>query len=41
LLEVGYISTPSEEDFLMSNSGRNKMAQSIYSAIVKYKGTKK
>ena len=41
LLEVGYISTPSEETFLMSNAGRNKMALSIYSAIVKYKGTKK
>lgn len=41
LLEVGYISTPSEETFLMSNAGRCKMAQSIYSAIVNYKRTKK
>jgi len=38
LLEVGYISTPSEEQFLLSNSGQNAMAKSIYNAIVKYKG---
>lgn len=37
LLEVGYISTPSEEQFLMSSSGRQTMAKSIYNAIVKYK----
>ena len=35
LLEVGYISTPSEEQFLMSTSGRQTMAKSIYNAIVK------
>jgi len=37
LLEVGYISTPSEEQFLMSEAGRQTMAKSIYNAIVKYK----
>ena len=37
LLEVGYISTPAEEQFLMSTSGRQTMAKSIYNAIVKYK----
>lgn len=37
LLEVGYISTPSEEEFLMSTAGRNKMALAIYKAIVEYK----
>ena len=37
LLEVGYISTPSEEQFLMSQSGRQTMAKAIYNAIVKYK----
>lgn len=37
LLEVGYISTPSEEQFLMSSNGRNIMAKSIYNAIAKYK----
>ncbi len=40
LLEVGYISTPSEEQFLMSTSGRQTMAKSIYNAIVKYKAQK-
>ena len=37
LLEVGYISTPSEEQFLMSSAGRQTMAKSIYNAIVRYK----
>ena len=37
LLEVGYISTPAEERFLMSQSGRETMAKSIYNAIVRYK----
>ena len=40
LLEVGYISTPSEEQFLMSSSGRQTMAKSIYNAIVRYKAQK-
>ncbi len=37
LLEVGYISTPSEEQFLLSQSGQAAMAKSIYNAIVKFK----
>lgn len=37
LLEVGYISTPSEEQFLMTAQGRQTMAKSIYNAIAKYK----
>lgn len=37
LLEVGYISTPAEEEFLLSKSGQSIMAKSIYNAIVKYK----
>jgi N-acetylmuramoyl-L-alanine amidase len=37
LLEVGYISTPSEEQFLMSISGRQSMAKSIYNAFKAYK----
>lgn len=37
LLEVGYISTPSEEQFLMTTAGRQTMAKSIYNAIAKYK----
>ena len=36
LLEVGYISTPSEETFLMSQNGRKLLAKSIYNAIIKY-----
>lgn len=37
LLEVGYISTPEEERFLMTTSGRQTMAKSIYNAIARYK----
>lgn len=37
LLEVGFISTPDEETFLMSDEGRTIMAQSIYNAIARYK----
>lgn len=40
LLEVGYISTPSEEQYLMTTDGRNKLARSIYNAIVSYRKTK-
>lgn len=41
LLEVGYISTPEEEQFLSSESGRRLLANSIYNAIVKYYKLKK
>jgi len=37
LLEVGYISTPSEETFLLSSSGQETMAKCIYNAFVRYK----
>ena len=37
LLEVGYISTPQEERFLMSKRGQTTLAKCIYNAIVKYK----
>lgn len=37
LLEVGFISTPEEERFLMSEEGRTIMAQCIYNAISRYK----
>lgn len=40
LLEVGFISTPEEEKFLMSREGQNKMARSIYNAIAKYAAQK-
>lgn len=37
LLEVGYISTPSEEQFLLSKKGQEIMSKCIYNAIVTYK----
>lgn len=37
LLEVGYISTPSEERFLLSKSGQTTLAKCIYNAISRYK----
>ncbi|MCD8237050.1 MAG: N-acetylmuramoyl-L-alanine amidase [Prevotellaceae bacterium] len=37
LLEVGYISTPSEERFLLSKSGQTALAKCIYNAISRYK----
>ncbi len=37
LLEVGFISTPSDEQYLMTKNGRNQLAKSIYNAIKKYK----
>ncbi len=36
LIEVGFISTDSEETYLMSKDGRNKIALAIYKAIVQY-----
>ena len=41
LLEVGFISTPAEEEFLMSDAGRKKMANAIYKAIVEYRRNQK
>ena len=40
LLEVGFISTPEEERFLMTRDGQNLMAKSIYNAIAKYAAQK-
>lgn len=40
LLEIGYISTPSEEQYLMTDAGRNNIAKCIYNAIINYKKTK-
>lgn len=37
LLEVGYISTPAEEQWLLTSYGQTTMAKSIYNAIVRYK----
>ena len=37
LLEVGFISTPEEELFLMSDEGRSLLAKCIYNAISRYK----
>lgn len=40
LLEIGYISTPSEEQYLVTTAGQNNIAKCIYNAIVNYKKTK-
>ena len=37
LIELGFISTPDEEQFLNSSSGVEQMAQGIYQAFVDYK----
>jgi N-acetylmuramoyl-L-alanine amidase len=37
LIELGYISTPDEEQYLNSSKGQQAMAQSIYKAFVNYK----
>ena len=37
LLEMGFISTPEEELFLMSDEGRSLIAKCIYNAISRYK----
>ena len=38
LVELGYISTPDEERYLLTESGTDALAQSIYRAFIKYKG---
>lgn len=38
LVELGYISTPDEERYLLSEAGTDALAQSIYRAFVSYKG---
>lgn len=40
LLEIGYISTPSEEQYLLTTAGQNNIAKCIYNAIVSYKKSK-
>ena len=40
LLEVGFISSKTEEAYLMTTEGRNALAKAIYGAIVKYKQQK-
>ena len=37
LIEVGYISNPDEEHYLSTESGREKIAESIYNAFCDYK----
>ena len=38
LVELGYISTPDEERYLLSEAGTDALAKSIYQAFVSYKG---
>ena len=37
LIELGYITTPAEEDYLLSERGTNQLAQAIYEAIRQFK----
>jgi N-acetylmuramoyl-L-alanine amidase len=37
LIEVGFISNPDEEAFLMSEAGQDKIAQSVYKSFCNYK----
>ena len=37
LIELGFISTPDEEQFLHSNAGVSRLASGIYQAFVDYK----
>ena len=37
LVELGYISTPDEERYLLSESGTDALARSIYQAFIRYK----
>lgn len=37
LVELGYISTPDEEHYLMSEAGTDALAKSVYQAFVNYK----
>ena len=41
LIEVGYISNPSEENYLVSERGQNALAKSIYNAFCVYKNGNK
>lgn len=38
LIELGYITTPAEEDYLLSSKGVNELAKGIYEAIKQYVG---
>lgn len=40
LIELGYITNPTEESFLLSEQGSSTLAQSIYRAFLNYKGGK-
>ncbi|MBP5388415.1 MAG: N-acetylmuramoyl-L-alanine amidase [Prevotella sp.] len=37
LIELGFITTPDEEEYLNTQEGQDKMARGIYNAFVKYK----
>lgn len=41
LVELGYITNPNEEAYLLSSNGSSMLAQSIYQAFVNYKANKK
>jgi N-acetylmuramoyl-L-alanine amidase len=39
LIELGFVSNPTEEDFLLSESGQNQLASSIFKAFREYKAS--
>ena len=41
LIELGYVTTASEETYLTSERGVSELANAIYQAIKKYKETNK
>ncbi|MFT5725843.1 MAG: N-acetylmuramoyl-L-alanine amidase [Bacteroidia bacterium] len=37
LVETGFLTNPAEKQYLVSNAGQNKIAQSIYESVVEYR----
>jgi N-acetylmuramoyl-L-alanine amidase len=37
LIELGFISTPDEERYLISSEGQDRLARGIFNAFLKYK----
>lgn len=39
LTEIGFISSPTEEDYMLSEEGQNEIVKNLFNAIKKYKAT--
>jgi N-acetylmuramoyl-L-alanine amidase len=37
LVETGFLTNPDEKQYLISETGQNKIAHSIYESVVEYK----